>query len=260
MVRVYAFIIRHTIAADLTSRAVIKLVNEKQGYFRLEQIRGHLLTEYTLTFNNPTVLGFSSTEGIVSNNRINDIILAMNLTLEEAALSRKGSILSRPIFSSNERIMEDVHAVLGMEQQQLDESIVISNLKSIDKVDRHKDHKGNTTKHNLSKALCLYESAFNQRYGESIFRYIFNAVEDAINWDKDQKPKELDEELSAVANVATSKATQWRCIYNRLKDPDHGQQATEYLRAKSEIPYELVALRLAANRVFSERLKNVSKM
>jgi hypothetical protein len=76
-----------------------------------------------------------------------------------------------------------------------------------------KDHKGNTTKHNLSKALCLYESAFNQRDGESIFKYIFNAVEDAIDWDKDRKPKELDDELSAVANVATSKATQSRCSY-----------------------------------------------
>jgi hypothetical protein len=32
-VRVYAFIMRHTIAADLTSRAVIKLVNEKQDIF-----------------------------------------------------------------------------------------------------------------------------------------------------------------------------------------------------------------------------------
>jgi hypothetical protein len=84
----------HTINAQVTSRAHIKLVNVQKGYFSLEQKKGsHPITEYKLTINNPSALGFLSTEGDLGNNRINDIILAMNLTLTEAALSSEGKTL-----------------------------------------------------------------------------------------------------------------------------------------------------------------------
>jgi hypothetical protein len=100
----------------------------------------------------------------------------MNLTLTETALSREGLTLSKPtIIPTKERNKEYIKAVLEREQQQLDESIVITNLKLIDKADKHtKDHQGNTAKHNLTKALGHYEKAFNQTEGgEDIFKYIF---------------------------------------------------------------------------------------
>lgn len=75
---------------------------------------------------------------------------------------------------------------------------------------------------------------------ESIFKFIFNAVEIAINWDKDWIGSKLDNELSDLANIATSKAKQWRLMYVRLKYTDEkSQQATDYLRAKSQIPSSL---------------------
>jgi hypothetical protein len=288
-VTVYAFILNHTIAAGVTSRADIKLINEKQGYFRLEeQKESHPLTEYNLMINNPSALGFSSTEGSLAKNRINYIVLSINLTLVVAALSRRGSILSTPtIISTNERnkehikealvreqqqedgniirqvvesigISEHNQAVLVSEQQQLDESCVLTNLKLIHKIDWHiEDHQGNTTRHNLAKALRDYEGAFNNIEREKIFKDIFNAVEEAVNWDTGRDGWKLDNELSSVAKVAPNKAAQWRCIYNRIKHPDHNQQPAEYLTAVSQIPNELVPLRLAANTVFLERLKKV---
>ncbi len=88
--------IDHTIAMDATSRAHIELVNQMNGYFHLEEQAGeHPLTEYRLTINNPSALNFSSTEADATNNRISDIVLAMNLTLARAALSLQGLDLSR---------------------------------------------------------------------------------------------------------------------------------------------------------------------
>jgi hypothetical protein len=278
-VTVYAFILRHIISAGMISRANIKLVNEKKGYFRLEQAKGsHPLTEYKLIINNPSALGFSATEGSIAENRINDIVLAMNLTLEEAALSRRGSTLSKPTISStNERnkenikevtrgkqqldesviISEDVK-VLVQREQQLDESIILTNLQLVGKVDWYvEDHQQNTTRHNLAKALRHYEGAFNQIENEEIFKDIFNAVEEAVNWDKNITGKGLDSKLSAVANIPANKAEQWRCMYDRLKHPDYKKQLAEYIQAKSKIPDELVPLRRAANTVFSNRLKKI---
>jgi hypothetical protein len=239
-------------------------------------------TEYKLTINKPSALGFLSTEGDLGNNRINDIILAMNLTLTEAALSSEGKTLYKPttIIPTNERnnehiikvdlereqqqkqqvyekvtISETVGVVLGRAQQQLDESNVISNLQLIDKADRHtKNHQGNSAKHNLAKALNDYEKAFNRTKGEEIFKDIFNAVEEAINWNKPPPGWNPDNELSSVANIAPNKAAQWRCIYNRLKHPDYGKQLKDYQTAKNEVPNELVPLRRAASTVILQRL------
>jgi hypothetical protein len=282
-VRVHAFIIGHTIGAEVTSRADIKLVNEQKGLFRLEKIQGsHPLTDYDLFIDNPSALNLSYVEGGVGNNRINDIVLAMNLSLTEAALSREGSILTRPIFQTNEKenakamsggkqqpmdgnkqlqvnesinISESVGFVLGRAQQQLDESTIITKLNLIDRAERHvQDHQGNIAKHNLTKALGHYEKAFKHLEGEEIFKDIFNAVEEAINWDRGRDGSILDNELSAVANIPRNKAEDWRSMYVRLKHPDHKQQPAEYLQAKSKISNELVPLRLAANAVFSDRL------
>ena len=277
-------------AATITSRANIELVNQQKGYFGLQQIDGgHPLTDYILSIDSPSGLHFSSTEGDISENRINDIVLAMNLTLTEAALSREGKVLSKPeIVQTDERrqeddantvlekvqqitsenitrstdetigISEDHSVVLGRAQQQMDESIVLSNLHLIDKADRHiENHQGNIAKHNLSKALGQYEKAFNQIDRKEIFKDIFNAVEDSINWDRRRDGLDLNKELSAVASIPVNKAEGWRKMYVRLKHPDYRQQLTEYQQTLGQIPNELIPLRLAANKVITERLKNV---
>jgi hypothetical protein len=261
---VYAFILGHTVAIDVASRADIRLVNEKNRYFHLEHIGGNPLTEYKLTINNPSALGFTSGERCIIIKRFRDIVLAMNLTLEEAALAIEPPNLSKPEFSTNEKVKEEVHALVKrVKEQQLNESSIISNLNLIDKVDRHniEDHKGNTPRHNLVKALNLYEKAFNQTNGEHIFRDIFNAAEDAVNSDIDRSGAKMDIEFSSLVSLPTvdqNKVFHWRKrIYNRIKHPDHNNQPADYLQAKSEIPNELVHLRQAANIVILKRLKNV---
>jgi hypothetical protein len=137
---VYAFILGHTVSVDITSRANIRLVNEKNGYFRLEQVGGHPVTEYKLTLNNPSALGLTSTEGDIGTRRFTDFVLAMNLILDYVGLFTRKIVLSRQEFSTsgNVNVKEVVNAVLeSVNQYELDEGSVMSNLRLIDKVDRH---------------------------------------------------------------------------------------------------------------------------
>jgi hypothetical protein len=98
----------------------------------------------------------------------------------------------------------------------------MSNLNLIDKIDRHsEDHKGDAPKHNLAKALRHYEEGFNRTEGNEVFRYIFNGIEDAVNYDRHRPDDPFDKELGSIANVSKIKATQWRRLYNRIKHPDH---------------------------------------
>jgi hypothetical protein len=68
----------------------------------LEEIGGHPLTQYNLTINNPSTLGFSSAEGDIIPNRIRDIELAINLTLREVALSPCSIRFNPTVWSTNE--------------------------------------------------------------------------------------------------------------------------------------------------------------
>jgi hypothetical protein len=259
-IAVYAFILGHTVARDVTSRTDVKLVNEKYRYFQLDYIGGHHVTEYKLTINNLSALAFKSTEEAVVLRRLRDIILAMNLTLEQAVLTLGQPHFPKLEFSTNEKVKETVHAIVRREKQQsMDESVIISNLKLIDKFDWHiEDQQGDKIKHNLAKALRLYEKGYKQTEDEEFFRYIFNGIEDSINYDQHRDFDQFDNELSSLANVAKSKAAQWRRIYDRIKHPDvRTKQPALYLQAIGEIPDELVPMRQAVNRVIIERLKTI---
>lgn len=261
--QVYAFILGRTVALDVTSRADVRLVNGKNRYFHLEYIGGHTVSEYKLTINDASALGFTSPERTIILKRFRDIVLAMNLALEEAVLNIRQPHIPKLEFSTNEKVKETVHVIVKREKPQLmDESTIILNLDSIDKFDWHiEDQQGAQIKHNLGKALRLYEDGFNQTEGKEVFRYIFNGVEDAINFDWGRSCEQFDKELSVVANIPEGKAAQWRSIYNRIKHPDHikqrADQLADYLQAIKEIPDELIHMRQAANRVMLKRLEAV---
>ena len=167
-ISVYTFILGHTVARDVTSRTDVKLVNERCRYFQLDYIGGHNVTEYKLTINDLSALAFKSTEEAVVLRRVRDIILAMNLTLEEAVLTLEQPHFPKLEYSTNEKVKETVHAIVRREKQQsLDESVILSNLKFIGNFDwKIEDQKGDKIKHNLAKALRLYEKGFKQAEGE----------------------------------------------------------------------------------------------
>lgn len=159
LIVVYAYELGHTIGRGQTSRTRIELVNESEGYFRLEEIAGsHPLTQYNITLDNPSTLGFRHTEGGVLLNRIYDLILAMNLELREVVLSPDSLIPIQYRWLTTGGIEESISMVLGMGQPaQLDEIDVKNNLDMIDKLERHKQRKrinrqGYSRKANLMKA------------------------------------------------------------------------------------------------------------
>jgi hypothetical protein len=94
---VYAFVVGHGVSANSASRLDIRLVNETNRYFHLEEqtVRGSPLTEYKLTINTPSVLGFSSSEENMVTKRFRDIVLAMNLILGEIVLSTEAKKISQ---------------------------------------------------------------------------------------------------------------------------------------------------------------------
>jgi hypothetical protein len=140
---------------------------------------------------------------------------------------------------------------------ELDENSIVSNLKLIDKVDRHNpDHKGDIIKHNLSKALNEYERAFNDTERVDIFKHIYNAVEFAINHDKDRHGKLIDVEVNSLTNVPLNTAELWReATYYRQKHSDvKPQQLMEFSSIASRMSNELKPLRQAANTIIVKRL------
>jgi hypothetical protein len=232
----------------------------------LEEIGGHPLTQYNLTISNPSSLGFSSAEGDVIPNRIRDIVLAINLTLKEVALSPVRLDLTQPIWSTNEGIKEQKNVILGMggAAEQLDESDVMSNLQLIDKLDRHKRKRRKRTQKNLENALGNYESAFYRKGIKeldeiSMFKSIFNAVEIAINWEKELCSPDRDKILSNVANVSIRRVASWRCMYNRLKHTSISLREQRQYRnmMQGQIRRHLVPLRSASNAVLLDRLQKI---
>lgn len=279
---VFAFKIGHGVSARGASRVSISLVNETHGYFHFQDqtAPGAPLTRYNLTMANPSALGFTSTEENAVTRRFRDVVLAMNLILTDVVLMTEERRFIQTEFSTNETIRETVNFVLRkVPQDQLDEGKIISNLNLIDKIDWHneKNRQGNKAKHNLAKALNLYERGTNQTDVEFIFRDIFNAAEDAVNSDKHRSGKETDIEFSSLvaqsgatttAQVNENKVNYWSDkIYNRIKHPDHIKQGAkqqppvdqlaEYEKAKENASQELIPMREAVNIVILERLRTV---
>jgi hypothetical protein len=261
-VDVYAFKLTHTVAPSNTSRTNIKLVNER--HFHLDQIGGHPLTQYELTINNPSALGFSSEEEI-NRKRIRDIILAMNLVLREAAFSPAGLNLTPVRWSANEGISEQINVVLGMGQaEQLNESVVMHNLELIDKLDRHEKKRKKRAQKNLESALDHYESAFYRKGVSeldkiSMFEDISIAIDKAIQWEKELGACDKDGVLHKITGVSKKRGEIWRQMYNRLHHTSRKlKEEREYkYMIQRQISGQIIPLRSAANTLLLNRLENI---
>ncbi|HET6808551.1 MAG TPA: hypothetical protein VFH28_05785 [Nitrososphaera sp.] len=267
MIVVYAYKMGHTIGLGATSRTTINLANDKERYFRLEEIAGsHPLTQYNIILDNPSNLGFQYAEGANALNRIYDLILAMNLALREVVFSPDTFTPIQYRWMIKERTSEEVGFILGMGQaEQLDEINVKKNLDNIYKLERHKRRKritsqGYTRKANLVKALSQYELALYARGRrdidiQSTFRTLSTAREIAHNWDKVLSVEDQDKELQKLAHVHIKTAEKWRKLYPRSKHYDESpQKQRRYRKLQNITSDEILSFRAAVNVLLLDRL------
>jgi hypothetical protein len=267
MIVVYAYKMGHTIGLGATSRTTTNLANEKEGYFRLEEIPGgHPLTQYNIILDNPSKLGFQYAEGSNALNRIYDLILAMNLDLRQVVFSPESFTPIQYRWVITEGMSEEVGFVLGMgHAEQLDEINVKKNLDNIDKLERHNRRKRITSqdytrKANLVKALSQYELALYARGRrdidiQSTFRTLSTAREIAHNWDKVLSGEEQDKELQKLAHVHIKTAEKWRKLYPRSKHYDENpQKQRRYRKLQNITSDEILSLRAAVNALLLDRL------
>jgi hypothetical protein len=271
LIVVYAYKLGHAIGRGQTSRTRIELVNENEGYFRLEEIAGsHPLTQYNITLDNPSTLGFRHIEGGVLLNRIYDLILAMNLELREVVLSPDSLIPIQYRWLTTGGIEESISMVLGMGQSsQLDDIDVKNNLDMIDKLERHKQRKrinrqGYSRKANLMKALSQYEAGLYARGRreidiQSMFRTFSTVREIAHNWERELSGPDQDKELQKLASIPIKRAEKWRrMMYPRSKHSDQSrEQQRRYRKLQSIKSEEIISFRAAVNAILLDRLGKI---
>jgi hypothetical protein len=268
LIVVYAYKLGHTMGHDATSRTTINLVNEKEGYFRLEEIPGgHPFTQYNIILDNPSKLGFRYTEGGMLLNRIYDLTLAMNLELREVVFSPDSFVPIQYRWLTTGGMSEEVGFVSGMGQPaQLDEINVKKNLDMVDKLERHMERKritsqGYTRKANLLKALSQYESALYARGRreidiQSMFRAFSTVREIAHNWESELTGADQDKELQKIARIHIKRGEKWRrLMYPRSKHSDQSpEQQKRYRRLQRITPGEILSFRAAINTLLLDRL------
>jgi hypothetical protein len=269
----YAYKLGHRVSHQVTSRTNIKLANEKKGHFHFEQIGQHPLTRYNIIIDNPSALGFSQAlGGEVARNRIQDLILSMNLELTSVALSTISLNLAKyewPTSNGNNSdglaIKEHVNALLGMGRAEwLDTIAVEANLRKIDKLDRHKHPKNiNQTnyrkKSNLRKALSEYELVFDPTGRReidkvSLFRSFSIVIELAINWEKELSNTARDSLLTQI-RIPLKTASERRQLYPRTKHIDkHLDDQKQYRKIQDMKFSQIATYRSYANKVLLNRL------
>lgn len=233
----------------MTSRVKIRLVNSN-GLLALTSNDGQGLTEYKFDINDASSVGLFSSDATKIEQRIRDIVLAMNLTQRNVALTTKGSIFPAAVVNNIGGITETNRVVAGIEID-IDEQTTLANITLLDKLNRHSHIQINQGKrHNLVKALDEYEAGLDSIEMKSMFKHLFNALENAVNWDKDRTGSDLDQEIAKISGESQHDIGNWHLIYNRLKHPDTSlKKRQDYSSLQNDFMGQLMSLRDCTNRV-----------
>ncbi|HEX9862641.1 MAG TPA: hypothetical protein VGB11_05080 [Candidatus Bathyarchaeia archaeon] len=240
----------------INSKDRLKLATEKVG----RPIR------YELSVTDPTSLGLLNSEQNTLELFTKDLVLAINLCLSRAALSRRdGNLIQSHIAykqtkQANTIVTRAVFDATTIFTEKIDEETVISNLLLINKVNRHNlsacSKKQLIT---LSKALSEYENAMSTFDRLAAFKNLFNSLELATNGDgKDRMGPSLDTEAAKITKTTESEIEDWRRFYDRTKHIDRTpNDITKFVKGMESLPEKLMPLRLASEKAIMNRLKKL---
>jgi len=257
------------------------LINSKGRINLVKEGVGILQTRYMLSIADPLSLGLLNSEQNTIELFIKDLVLACNLVLRHAVLSKlEGDLTQSNIeFKQPEAkvieentpqgkhititevltLGESIHLTVGLNEE-IDEGKMISNLALVNKVNRNKlSAHGKAQLVNLGKSLSEYESAMLSFDRLIIFKHLFNSLELATNWDgTDRKGSCLDTEVANVTGIQMSEVCDWREFYNRTKHIDRTpKDITAFVKGTENLPQKLMTLRFASEIAIIDRLKKL---
>jgi len=253
---IFAYRIALPLSSTMTSRVKIRLVNSNR-LLALTNNDGQGLTEYKFDINDASAVGVFSSDETKIELRIRDIVLAMNLTQRNVALTTKGTTFPAAIVNNIGGSTETIRVVAGIDVD-VDEQTTLANLSLLDKLNRHSHIQINQGKrHNLVKALSEYEAGLDSVEMNPMFKHLFNALEDAVNWDKDRIGSDLDQEIAKISGDSQHDIGNWHLIYDRLKHPDTSlKKRQDYSSLQNDFMGQLMPLRDCTNRVLRAILAN----
>lgn len=264
---------------SLTSSCDVNLtLSNSEGRLSLIKRGVNLQTEYLLSINDPSSLGLMSSVQNAVDNFMKNLVIAMNLHLQRAALSIvKGNVTQPDVQFKPESqvIMEEklegkhititetvfgrdtFHIIIGFNEQ-IDENKAFSTLKQINRLNVEESTE-NIKKHNLRKSLMEYEEAMKIFDRLMIFKHLFNSLELATNWDGcDRKGLTFDEEVESVIGYQASEVRKWRDFYNRTKHVDREpKDIADFVQGMENLPLFIEPLRLGVNAILINRLERI---
>jgi len=231
-----------------------------------------LQTRYTLTIDDPSIIGLTSSERAMVDKAVKDLILAFNLSLVRTCLSTVGGDLysaevetktpetkvtieetpkGKSIKVVETIVFRDtVYMTIGTKEE-ISEQQVIANLNKIIMVNRFSPRPSLVRESNLSKALNEYEIAMSTFDRLRIFKSLFNTIEFCTNWTgTDYRGQVLDANVAAITTIPQSDIEFWRNFYNRTKHVDKTTlEASTFVQGMEKLPEILPTIREAAKKL-----------
>lgn len=250
------------------------------GLLQLDKFGGGYQTEYILRLEHPLQVGFNSADQFDVQKDLQNLVLAMNLTLSRVCTSlskiefiknnvKMKSIPSKPAkieddgkghhtISVKETILlrDEAHIEMGT-REKIDEPTTIAIFQRLQQIKRFDITNGSPfTLVNLAKALKEYEDAMNDVDRLTIFKHLYNTIELATNGDGGrEKDDQLDQKASQLTGTPADDLRVWRELYNRTKHPDfRPDQVEKYLNGRYSLPTENVKVRACAKAAILARL------
>lgn len=209
-----------------TNTMEVELTNT-EGKFRFEDTGEWGKTVITLSIPDTEEFGFVHREIDKETQQIlQDLVTAVNLNSEKAAMSRQLSPLDSAEVEYTEEELEELgnrtYAEIGIGATvEVDEKAVIDVFNSLRTFDRFSFSSPGFKRVNLIKALNLYDNAVDSvnRYSQHMSLYM--ALEHlALRDGTYAKNDELDRKMSSVTGIAKKHFRKIRRLYNRQKHPD----------------------------------------
>jgi len=218
-------------------------ISDSSGIFILEKQSAGTQTKYLLTVKDPSVVGLTTSDQLVVERMIANLILSMNLHLSRTCISLTqwgilGSSVAREKIEGKGKIdlaekkghvklvdtivLKDKVIVTMGTREEISEKSALLTHNNVLKTMRFKITLGTPLKIvNLAKALDEYEDAMSTFDRFQIFKHLFNTIEFCTNWvGTSFSGTKFDEEASAITKVPQADILDWRDLYNRTKHVD----------------------------------------
>lgn len=265
---------RHGLDVELT------LVNQK--YLALSDFdRNVKRPSFTLKIFNPKDIGLRDFQDHTVELFVNNVVLACNIVLQNAAFSRHLTDASRTsieypaivppqnkitqtehgtIIEVNEVLRLTAHVeITGGFSEQLDENKVIQVLSKINKL-RNGTVTPSISLVDLDKALTAYANATMESFERlGIFKHLYSSLELAVNCDgKSREGYDLDNEVNRLTTTPTSDVEGWRRFNARTKHINKNlQDETFYKDGINRLGEKINPLRKVCQSVILNRLQQV---